>query len=320
MVIVRKGFRLLKALLNVLPIPLRLRDQFLLALKSRRWPNFDSPSTFTEKLHYRKYHEVDPRMIWLSDKDKVRDYVSEKIGDEYLIPRLFHGEEISSNQLIAFGSDIVVKRNNDSGSTKIIRDTLDESAAEQLCLSFNKQRTYGAETSEWWYSKIPASIIIEKCLPGPAPGLRPTDYKYHVFRGQGKQPYIFIEVIERCEDGSVVTGAFDRQGQPIYSKSGEKIRYLGSASLERDFPASAKELAEMERVALALSEPFNFVRVDLYLVEGSVYFGEMTFCPSEGRCCFSDPGFDQFLGDQWSGPLLIDPEPQQVSHPALLPS
>lgn len=44
-----------------------------------------------------------------------------------------------------------------------------------------------------------------------------------------------------------------------------------------------QQWSEMIRVAERLSEPFKYVRVDLYLAEGKVKFGEMTFYPKNGN-------------------------------------
>ena len=38
----------------------------------------------------------------------------------------------------------------------------------------------------------------------------------------------------------------------------------------------------MIRIAKILSKDFKFVRVDLYDINGKVYFGELTFSPTNG--------------------------------------
>ena len=48
-------------------------------------------------------------------------------------------------------------------------------------------------------------------------------------------------------------------------------------------------------VAKELAAPFDFVRVDLYDVGGTPYFGEFTFTPGAGLEPFSDSNFAKHL-------------------------
>ena len=41
--------------------------------------------------------------------------------------------------------------------------------------------------------------------------------------------------------------------------------------------ANLKNLKQMIEIASKLSEEFEFVRVDLYNIDGKIYFGEITF-------------------------------------------
>ena len=60
--------------------------------------------------------------------------------------------------------------------------------------------------------------------------------------------------------------------------------------------AKPKTFDEMVNVARVLSEGFPFVRVDLYEIEGRVYFGEMTFTPASGGGGFRPDEMDYELG------------------------
>ena len=46
--------------------------------------------------------------------------------------------------------------------------------------------------------------------------------------------------------------------------------------------------SDLVRIAEKLAAPFPFVRVDLYDVDGKIYFGEMTFTPAKGTLIFDD--------------------------------
>ena len=56
----------------------------------------------------------------------------------------------------------------------------------------------------------------------------------------------------------------------------------------------------MLEIARRLSEDFPFVRVDLYNVDGKLYFGELTFYPWTGYVQFTPDEFDFELGDYFT--------------------
>jgi hypothetical protein len=55
----------------------------------------------------------------------------------------------------------------------------------------------------------------------------------------------------------------------------------------------------MRSVAEKLSKGFSHVRVDLYNVNGKIYFGEMTFTTGSGLFRHVPEVFDEILGEQW---------------------
>ena len=61
-------------------------------------------------------------------------------------------------------------------------------------------------------------------------------------------------------------------------------------------PKLPENISEMIMVAEALADGFPFVRVDLYNIEGQIYFGEMTFYPWSGYVQFTPDAFDEELG------------------------
>ena len=50
--------------------------------------NWDNPQTFNEKLQWLKLYYHNPLMTQCADKVTVRDYIAQKIGEEYLVPSL----------------------------------------------------------------------------------------------------------------------------------------------------------------------------------------------------------------------------------------
>lgn len=271
-------------------VPSKLQEQWLFFLKLGYWPNFTQPESFSEKLHYRKMHEDDDRLVYLSDKVRVRNYVEQKVGREYLIPLLYSGDTISADDIYHCGDGVVVKRNNDSGSASII-DTNSRALSTEVAEALMALPDYGSMTNEWWYSKIGKQFLVERKLT------QSTDYKFFVFKQPSGEPFIVIELMDR-KGGDVYCGVFDQEMQVL------DVQRKGSLPLKSIEHVNETAFSEMVRIAKRLAEDFNFIRVDLYFSDGRIFFGELTFCPSEGRLDYSDRDFDYYLGSKWHELLL----------------
>ena len=67
-----------------------------------------------------------------------------------------------------------------------------------------------------------------------------------------------------------------------------------SGSLEKP-----SQFDKMVSLAEKLCEGFSFVRVDLYVIQNNIYFGEMTFTPGGGQAAVFPDEYDYILGEQW---------------------
>jgi hypothetical protein len=217
------------------------------------------------------------------------------------VPLLFSGTQLEPEDLLALGDNLVVKRNDDSGSVYVI-DQNNRKAAEKICEKIQRPVDYTKLTNEWWYREIETKFLVEKNIISGSGEFRPVDFKFFVFEG-AESRYFFVEAIRRRKDGRIECGFFDSDLEPLKCE-GKDVTFRGCLPFEGDFP-ERNSFPEMRDLALKLSKGFNFIRVDLYCVRGKVYFGEMTVCPSEGRSCFSPREFDFFLGKKWEKPVLL---------------
>ena len=86
---------------------------------------------------------------------------------------------------------------------------------------------------------------------------------------------------------------FDENWQPVkYNNSN-----FSKLNIKLKKPKNAKEILN---VIDKLSEDFSFVRVDLFLLDDKIYFGELTFVPTAGYMRFDDPKIDKLWGS-WIG-------------------
>ena len=64
-----------------------------------------------------------------------------------------------------------------------------------------------------------------------------------------------------------------------------------------DVAHKPENLDEMLELARVLAKDIPFVRVDFYIVDGQIYFGEITFFPASGFNPFTPEKWDRIFGD-----------------------
>lgn len=245
--------------------------------------NFKNPIRYTEKLQYLRLF-VYPKMELVrqcADRDKVRHFVKEKIGEKYLIKSygVFNKfEDIDFNSL---PQKFVTKCTHACAFNFICLDK-SQLDIEKLRLQFSKwlKTNYGKKTCELHYSKIKPAIIIEEYI-----GESPIEYKIHVFNGVAKYMYVVTNRGKGIKYNNYYIDWTPFDGAQF--NGWEKTNYPLS---------KPNNWEEMIKVAETLASPFPFVRVDLYNINGKIYFGEMTFTPAKGTLIFDDDQADFEIG------------------------
>ncbi|MBY6096266.1 ATP-grasp fold amidoligase family protein [Ferrimonas balearica] len=251
-----------------------------------------NPKTFNEKINWRKAYDRNPLFPICADKLRVRDYVKDKIGEEHLIPLLYSGEQIDVDTLKGLEGEFVVKANHNSGRVHMV--LADKPAdLEAIAANINKQlqRPYSTKTGEWWYAQIPPRALIEKMLRSES-GEWAEDYKFFVFNRNGEKEVILQMTYGKEKDMNVVF--YDEALEPLPFKIHFNCDY-------RPFN-KPKNYEKMVELAKTLAGDLDFCRVDLYNVDGAIYFGEMTFAPTNGLAPFDPLKYDRWMGDKWQLP------------------
>jgi hypothetical protein len=267
---------------------LRLLCGVPFAVTHRFWPNFVHPKRFTEKLWSRMLHERDSRLTMISDKLAVRDYVAGLLGERYLVPLLWRGDNPERIPLRELPNKFVIKTNHGCGYNIIAKDKtrLD---SESLLRKLKKwlSENYCADKYlgiEWGYKNIKPCIIIESFIENK--GKAPVDYKFWCFSGRVESISIHFDRFEGHKilslDGNLKPGGL-RFNVPTYT---------GVFSKPQNFD-------EMIRIAERLSDGFKFLRVDLYKSEEDIYFGELTPYPGGTTARFLPVSQDYLLGEKW---------------------
>lgn len=242
--------------------------------------NLDNPITYNEKLQWLKLNYRKPELTTMVDKYEVRQYVADRIGEQYLIPCIGvwnSFDEIPFNDL---PNRFVLKCTHDSHSVIICKDKqcFDYQTAKQKLTNALK-RNYYYEGRQWPYKNVKPRIIAEEYMEDTNDGeLR--DYKIFAFDGCAKALFI-------ATDRSVHSPKFDFFDMDFNCLHIKQVGHPNADVL----PHKPEKLAEMKELADILSKGLPQVRVDFYEVNGKVYFGELTF--------FNNSGFVPFEPEEW---------------------
>lgn len=261
-----------------LKIVFRLRMGYSLNLKN--------PKSFSEKLQWLKLNDCKPIYTEMVDKVAAKDYVAQIIGKEHIIPTIAVFDSVEDINWDKLPNRFVLKCTHDSGGVVICKDKSllnKEEAKRKLALGLNKY--YFMVNKEYPYKNVPRRIICEEYKEDGS-GNELKDYKFMCFNG--KVQCSFVCSNRHQESGLNVT---------FFDKEWNRMPF------ERLYPTDKKDIAKpsqyeiMINMAENLSKNIPFVRIDLYEINGIVYFGEMTFFPGSGMEEFRPIEWDYKLGE-----------------------
>lgn len=249
------------------------------------------PKTFNQKIQFRKLYDYNPLYNICSDKFRVREYIKEKVGEEYLIPLYLVTDKLTEKQWDELPNSFVAKANHNSGPVQIIKDKSKANKHEVIRELNNQLKIdYGVLSMEHWYSKIPRKIIVEKML-GDGVNI-PPDFKINIFNKKDK---LFIEYMYRPDEKHL-----SKYLSCYYDSFWNKQNFNSdTAEIKIDVP-KPNNLEKMIEIAKKLSTPFDYVRVDLFSDRGHIYVGELTFADGSGFVKFYPEEWDIRFGSYWN--------------------
>ena len=275
-------------------IPDRIMVSLQYFVKTRKFLNLKSPKRFSEKIQAYKLHYRDPLMLTCTDKFEVRKYVADKIGSNYLIPLIGIYNNTNEITFDKLPTKFVAKTTDGGGGNQVfvckdkhIVSEIEFKKQLNKWMTIRKGRKHFAR--EWAYdNNFPRRILIEELIGEETNDL--IDYKFLCFNG--KVEYIY-SICNRKLGQSAQLG--------IYDASFNKINVYRNDECPQEKPTCTPiNFAEMITIAEKLSKSFPHVRVDLYNVNGRIYFGELTFYDGSGYMTFSPDDFDFEIGNKFN--------------------
>ncbi len=236
------------------------------------FPNLKNPRSFNEKIIWLALNYKNPEIAVAADKGKAKQFISNRVGSEYVIPLLGVYDDVNDIDFSALPNRFVAKLNDGWGADKVL-------------IIKNKQDTnidrVKAVLSSWLYPwnnyYYQNMCIIDEKMEKPTIVIENyveqrgcsalDDYKFYCCNGE---PKFALVVADR---------GTDYQSRSFVDMEWKVLPFSRRGKIVSRNPKKPENLAKMIELCRNLSKGFPLVRVDFYEVDGHVYVGELTFTP-----------------------------------------
>jgi len=274
--------------------PYLISDKLFLSYKFRllmhKKLDLKNPKTYNEKLQWLKLYDKKPEYSDMVDKYEAKRVVANLIGEQYIIPTIGVWEEFADIDFKQLSEQFVLKTTHDSGGVIICKDKskLDIAAARKK-INFRLKHNYFNYDREWPYKNLRPRIVAEQLMVDEN-GMELKDYKFFCFDGEPKAMFI---ATGRPHDTRF--DFFDMDFNHLPFTNGHE-----NATNPIHKPQNFELMIELAR---KLSVGIPHVRVDLYSINGKVYFGELTFSHWGGMVAFEPEEWDYTFGSWLNLPV-----------------
>ena len=259
----------------------------------KRFPDICNPTLFNDKVLHRNLFDRRPIRNQFADKYAVREYVKDRIGEEYL-PKLYHvSTDPSTIPFEELPNKFVIKSNQGSGRVTLVRDksTLDKAEITNIIKECNDwlSQDYYPGSGEWPHKHTTQLIMIEEFIED-GNGSSPIDYKLYTTNSEGR----FFQVD---------TDLFEHHKRDIYDTQWNRLPVKKSGHDNNPTPLPRPQhLEQMLELAQKLGKGIDFARIDFYDTPERVFLGEMTNLPGltpDGGSHFEPAMHERIFGEGW---------------------
>jgi hypothetical protein len=272
-------------------------DKLYLSLRFRcqmgKWIDWKNPKTFNEKLQWLKVYNRRPEYTAMVDKAEAKHYAASIIGEEHIIPTLGVWDRFDEIDFSRFPDKFVLKTTNGGGGGGVVicrdKSTFDKEDARKK-LEQSRHSSIYRSFREWPYKNVRPRIIAEQYMTDSLQSDEKeelSDYKFFCVNGTAHNVMLCYD----RQSGDTKFYFFDRDWNLL------RLNKRGLAAPADFSIPKPKAVDEMFRIAGELSKGLPFARVDLYDVNGKIYFGEITFYPQSGFDANLLPDTDRMFGD-----------------------
>lgn len=268
--------------------------QLLYRFKMGHRLDLNHPKTFTEKIQCLKLYNRRPEYTLMVDKYAVKKYVADIIGEKYIIPTLGVWDKPEDIDWDALPNEFVLKTTHGGGSGGVVickdKKTFDRNKAI-LTLRDSMNGDIYRSLREWPYKDVKKRVLAEKYMAPKDMVNNPiydlSDYKFFCFNGEPKY----------CQ---VIRDRHSKESIDFYDMNWRHQEFVGLNPIASNGINPVPRpllLDDMICICHKLSENMKFVRIDMYVIDNRIYFGEITFYPASGMGLFNPDKWNEELGN-----------------------
>ena len=273
--------------------------------------------TYSEKVIRKLAYDRDPLLVTFADKILARDYVAAKVGPQYLTKMFSSGTNPVGIMWDELPNEYVVKVNHGSGGIIVVREDADpdfslpERLPENDWSRFDVHPTsmdpvratrilrqwltqdfcWRADNApEWAYQHVIRQYLVEEYIQDGT-GNFPIDVKIFVMQGVAR----IIRLRSADLQATRAVADVDRDWNRYDVTCSDSKPFLSLTPT----PEKPENLNELLYIAETLGSEIDAVRVDLYNVNGRIYFGELTNYPNAGNLKWEPDEFNYQAGAWW---------------------
>lgn len=238
--------------------------------------DFSNPKSFDEKMWYLKLSNREPLITLCSDKHLAREYVKECGYENILKEEYACFDDANDMAFSELPSPCYIKCNHASGMNYIYYkdNPVDEKHLKWKLNFLLSQQPYYL-SREWNYKNIKPKIVCEEVLSMPDGISDIPELQFFCFSGEVK--FIIYNLGLADKDGA--------HKDPIrwaLWADWSLVEEATKLNHSNDVPEKPENYGEMFKCATKMSQKFPFVRVDLFNINGKIYFNEFTFYSGGG--------------------------------------
>lgn len=265
-----------------------LHLKILFYLHMGRKLDLKNPKTLNEKMQWLKLYDRRPEYKCMVNKITAKDYAVKMLGSEYVVPLLGVWDKPEDIDFDSLPDKFVLKTNHSGGNTGVIvckdKSKLNKQDAINK-LNKSLRSDISVSLREWVYEGMKKQVFAEALLESSTGDI--DDYKFYCFDG-------YADAVLVCIDRQI--------GEPKFYFFDENWQLKRHNKRGKEAPADftlprPENLDDMFRIARLLSKGIPHLRVDLYNVDGKIYFGETTFFTASGFDANRLPEADLYFGN-----------------------
>lgn len=236
------------------------------------FPNLKEPKSWNEKIIWLALNYKNPDIAVAADKGKAKQWIAERVGEEYVIPLIGVYSSVQDIDFAALPQRFVAKLNDGWGADEImtVRDksrlNVDQAKAVLSSWLYPWKNYYYQNMCITDEKMERPTIVIEQYMEQENSASL-DDFKFYCCNGEPRFALVVTGRGSRAQTRSFVD--MDWNVLPV-ARAGKP---------SSDVPEKPAGLETMLDLCRKLAKGFPLVRIDFYEVSGQVYVGEMTFTP-----------------------------------------